>query len=217
MTVFPVFAPPVAEEHDYLTLSEAMDLGVLHITEVSEAGDVPELMAVNTGKAAILMIDGELLVGAKQDRAVNTTLLLPPESETVIPVSCTERGRWGYTSREFRSTDYVISSESRRRKMRSVSESLKQKGSFASDQGEVWDDCASLNRKTGAQSASGAMRDSFEAKRQEIEELISAFPIQPHQRGVVVIIYDLLAVGLEIISRDDAFAKLYSKLLHSSI
>jgi len=107
MTVFPVFAPPVAEEHEYLTMSEAMeDLGVLHITEISEAGDVPELMAVNNGKGAILMIDGELLVGAKQDRVVNTTILLPPESKTVIPVSCTEHGRWNYTSREFQSTTY---------------------------------------------------------------------------------------------------------------
>ena len=49
MTVVPIFAPPVTEEYEYLTLSEAMCLGVLHINEVSDAGHVPELMAVNTG------------------------------------------------------------------------------------------------------------------------------------------------------------------------
>ena len=177
MTVVPVFAPPVLEEHEYLTLSEAMDRGALQITEVSEAGNVPQLKAVNMANKAILILDGEQLVGAKQDRVVNTTILLPPESYTVIPVSCTEHGRWRYSSRrEFSSSDYVMSSESRRRKMRSVSESLKNKGSFASNQGQVWDDCASLNRKSGARSASGAMRDSFEAKRHEVENLIDPDP-----------------------------------------
>jgi hypothetical protein len=215
MTVFPVFSPPISNEHEYLTMAEAMDHGVLQITEVSEAGSVPELMAENKGTAPILIIDGEALVGSKQDRVANTTMLLAPESKTAIPVSCTEQGRWRYTSHEFSSADFHMSSESRRRKMRSVSESLKQNGSFASDQGGVWDSCASLNRKTGARSASGAMRDSFDAKRQEIGDLVCAFPIQPHQRGVLVIIYDLLAVGFEMISREDVFPKIYKKLLNS--
>jgi hypothetical protein len=216
MTVVPIFAPPVTEEHEYLTMAEAIDLNVLMITEISETGHVPELMAINTGNKAILILDGEQLVGAKQDRVVNTTILLSPESKTVIPVSCSERGRWNYTSRrEFSSSDYVMSSESRRRKTQSVSESLKNKGSFVADQAEVWDSCASLNRKSEARSKSGAMRDSFEAKQKEIGDLISAFEMLPNQRGVVVIIYDLLAVGFEMISREDAFPKIYSKLLNS--
>ena len=40
MTVVPVFAPPVAVEHEYLLLQEAMDLGLLPITELHEAGSV---------------------------------------------------------------------------------------------------------------------------------------------------------------------------------
>jgi len=53
--------------------------------------------------ASILILDGEELVGAKQNRVVNTTLLIAAASSTVIPVSCVEQGRWDYDSPDFRS------------------------------------------------------------------------------------------------------------------
>jgi hypothetical protein len=216
MTVVPIFAPLVSEEYEYLVLQDALDSGVLKITELSEIGSVPQLLAINKGKIGILIIGGEQLVGAKQDRVANTTILLALESKTVIPVSCTENGRWSYTSREFRSSDFVMSSDSRKKKMRSVSESLKHKSSYDSDQGEVWEDIASLNRKAGAQSSTGAMKDGFEAKKMDINDLIGAFPIQPHQRGILVLLNGI-AAGFEMFSREDAFLKLYSKLLHSYV
>jgi hypothetical protein len=204
MTVFPIFAPQVSEEHEYLVMQEAMDLGVLQITELNEGGSVPQLFAVNKGKIGILIIDGEQLVGAKQDRVVNTTILLTPESKTVIPVSCTEHGRWNYTAQEFRSTDYVMSPDIRKKKMRSVSESLKEKSSCESNQGGVWEEVANLNKKAGAQSSTGAIGDGFNAKKRDIEDLLIAFPIQPHQRGILVLLNGI-AAGFEMISHEYAF------------
>ena len=49
---------------------------------------------VNRGPKPTLIIDGEELVGAKQNRVVNLTILVAAESELIIPVSCVEAGRW---------------------------------------------------------------------------------------------------------------------------
>lgn len=70
----------------YRTLGEGLASGDVSITEVSKAGSVPELMATNRGKLPVLLLDGEELVGAKQNRVLNTSILLRELSETrVLP------------------------------------------------------------------------------------------------------------------------------------
>lgn len=93
LAVLPIMADLPAGP-DYLTLGEALAAGTLTITEISEGGSVPELAVINEGNLPVLFLDGEELAGAKQNRVVNTTILLKEHSKTVIPVSCVEQGRW---------------------------------------------------------------------------------------------------------------------------
>jgi len=58
---------------DYLTLDEALANGSIEVTEVSETGHVPELKVVVKGAASVLLLDGEELVGAMQNRVLNLT------------------------------------------------------------------------------------------------------------------------------------------------
>ena len=81
---------------DFLTLDNALTTGALCVFEVTEGGSVPELKVNNKSDQKILLLDGEELVGAKQNRVLNTTILIAPNSETIIPVSCVEHGRWSY-------------------------------------------------------------------------------------------------------------------------
>ncbi len=46
----------------------------------------------------MLLLDGEHLEGAMQNRVLNVSVLAAARHDTVIPVSCVERGRWGYGS-----------------------------------------------------------------------------------------------------------------------
>ncbi|MBN3035972.1 MAG: hypothetical protein JW861_10335 [Bacteroidales bacterium] len=95
MAVVPVVAR-VRAVLDYITLKEAIKAGELLVTEVSEGGSVPNLKVVNKGGKPVLLVEGEELTGARQNRIVNTSMMVGGYSEVVIPVSCTERGRWGY-------------------------------------------------------------------------------------------------------------------------
>lgn len=72
----------------FQTLDEALSKNLLVVSELGEGGSVPELKVVNRSEQKVLLLDGEELVGAKQNHVLNVTILLTPESETVIPVTC---------------------------------------------------------------------------------------------------------------------------------
>ena len=46
------------------------------VTEVSEAGSVPFIQVANRADRPLLLLDGEELIGAKQNRILNTTVLV---------------------------------------------------------------------------------------------------------------------------------------------
>jgi hypothetical protein len=59
----------------YITLDEALGLG-FRTSEVSAQGSVPEVLVTNPTGANVIVCDGEQLVGAKQNRIVNVTVLV---------------------------------------------------------------------------------------------------------------------------------------------
>lgn len=104
---------------DYVLGAEAIEEGLLTVTEVDEGGSAPELLVISTAEMMILLLDGEELVGAKQNRILNTTVLLPAKAKMRIPVSCVEAGRRDYRSAEFKAGAYA-SADLRASKNRSV-------------------------------------------------------------------------------------------------
>jgi len=194
---------PVAE---YATLEDALTLG-LRIHEVSEAGVVPELAVTNPTDANVLLYDGEELLGAKQNRILNITVLVAARSTTPIPVSCVEEGRWSRRSASFAAAPHAAHPELRRRKAQMLSAEPLAHGVA---QSEVWDEVRAKSARMGVHSPTGAQADVFRSREEGVRELERAFPLQPGQCGA------LLALGedlcLDYVSRPEAFARLYSKL-----
>ena len=75
MQVVPLFSDQ-EEDLVYWTLKEALDKGLLLIKEVSSGGSVPELKVINEGDIPVLLLDGEEVAGAKQNRIINSTILV---------------------------------------------------------------------------------------------------------------------------------------------
>src|SRR5690606_12314841 len=100
LTVFPLIGA-VDTEPSYVTFGPARDAGAFRSTEVTDAGVVGELEAVNDGDVDVLLLDGEEVVGAKQNRMINLTILVPARSRVRIPVSCVEQGRWSMKQQAF--------------------------------------------------------------------------------------------------------------------
>jgi len=213
MSVFPL-SIPFDGGPDYMTLKDALEKALLSVTEVSSGGSVPELKVTNAADTAVLLLDGEELAGAKQNRVLNTTILVKEKSETVIPVSCTEQGRWAYVSKAFRDSDTVMSPKLRGEKARTVAASLSGTGQYRSDQGTVWRSINEMAAKAGTVSETGAMKDTFVQKSAELGEYLKAFPAVPSQKGLLVFIGGE-AVGLDFVSREKAFELLHPKLIKS--
>ena len=64
--------------------------------EIGEAGIVQEITLKNESLSNLLLFDGEAIIGAKQNRISERTVILQSNSETQIPVNCVERGRWQF-------------------------------------------------------------------------------------------------------------------------
>jgi hypothetical protein len=107
----------------YALLQQAISRGTMTITEVSDAGSVPQLLAVNKGPWPVLIFDGEELVGAKQNRIANATVLVGV-GKTVLPVSCVEAGRWSHRTASFDDGLYASHPRLRQEKERQVLGSL---------------------------------------------------------------------------------------------
>jgi hypothetical protein len=207
---------PVNGSPTYLTLDEAIQARTLTVTEISQAGSVPELFVVNQGDQPVLLLDGEELLGAKQNRVLNTSILLRQKSETKIPVSCTEHGRWAYSSAQFLSSDVIMEKKIRARKSQTVSESLVSGLSFRSDQGQVWAGIAALQAKSGSHSPTGAMQDTYKNYANELKTCLEAFPQLPDQQGILVVINGRVE-GFDVISRAEAYGHLHAKLVRSYV
>lgn len=198
----------------YQPLGEALEQGTFAVSEVSASGSVPELKVVNGGELPVLLLDGEELAGAKQNRVLNTTVLVPGKSTVVIPVSCTEHGRWSSVSAHFRESSHHMARAIRCDKVRSVSASLRRERSFRSDQGEVWANIEHLACAAEAHSPTGAMSDVFRHRERDLDAYLEAFPLLPGQRGLLVFLNGLPA-GLDLVSSERAFARLHTKLVRS--
>ena len=208
LTVVPLLAP-VADEPDWLTLAEAGDR--VRVTEVSEAGTVPFLKVANLADRPLLLLDGEQLVGAKQNRILNTTVLVAAASELTIPVTCVEHGRWGYRRREMSPSDVSLYASVRRRKSQWVSQALRAGQGHMADQAQVWDDLADRDEAHGVHSPTSAMADFYLRYEEKLSAARKALEAIPGQVGAIVYLSGQW-VGLDLLAGPRLFGAAWPRL-----
>jgi hypothetical protein len=208
LTVVPLLRPGAADP-GWSTLVEAGD--AVEVTEVDEGGRVPTLRVANHGDRPVLLLDGEELVGAKQNRVLNTSVLVAARSTLTIPVSCVEEGRWGYRARHMARSDVSLFASARRTKAASVTASLRAGAGHRADQAEVWEAVAARAAAFKVQSPTGAMHDLYEHLAPELERARAALPAGADQVGALVFLGDAW-VGLEVLPCARLFASAWPRL-----
>jgi hypothetical protein len=185
--------------HAYLGLDEAMENG-LTVGEVDEAGLVPTLSVANLLDSDVLLFEGEELVGAKQNRILDRTILVSAASKTPVPVSCVESGRWSYRSRTFSAAPRAAYPELRRRKRE------------GGGQNEVWAEVAEKASRMDVASPTGASAELYASRGASLDEYLEQLPRRQGQCGSIVCVAGRV-VCLDLVGRADVYAGLHAKLL----
>jgi hypothetical protein len=200
---------------DYIACDRAIREKQIDVRELSDAGSVNTIIVLNDSDKFVFMMDGDILAGAKQNRVVNTSILLAPHSKTQIPVSCVEHGRWRHRSASFTGTGATAPTFLRAVKADQIRASLKARRGFMSDQGEIWDGVAGYERLAQVHSATGNLSDIYAEKADDFDQYVKHFVPAPNANGMAVFFGKKL-VGIDIFNRKDVFAEYFPKLLRGA-
>ena len=195
ISIFPLKAEAGSNVR-YVLSDEALGTGTVTVEEVGEAGSVPDLIVDNQADSLVLFLEGEELRGAKQNRVLNTSVLVAAKTKITIPVSCVERGRWRFTSRHFASGGSHSSSKLRHILRRTVLQSIKEGQGHRSDQGEVWQEVDRQMASLGSHSETAAMADTYETHKDRLAEYRERLKYVEGATGLAV------AVGKKVVSVD---------------
>ena len=213
LTLFPVFGGD-RPDPGYETLDMALEQEQARVVEVSDEGDVPELLFDNFGSQRVLLVDGDELIGAKQNRIINLTILVAAQSKIEIPVSCVEAGRWSYNSHEFRSKGRSMYSRARATKAAHVSQRMAASGDRRADQSAVWDEVEGMACALEVSSSTDSMSDIYDDYEDDLADYQAAFKAQEGQVGAVFAV-DGKVQGLELFDSSTTFAHYLERLVSS--
>jgi hypothetical protein len=125
------------------SIDQLFDEDLVSVEEIGVDGRVGEVNVKNYSKDFLFVTDGEAIVGAKQNRIAERSVVVAPYFSQRIPVKCVEQYRWGYKEgTEFAKSDFVLHPKAREEKAE-----LLKKGENNKIQNAVWDNIECLSAK----------------------------------------------------------------------
>ena len=198
---------------DYLTLFEAVETGLASVSEVNQQGSVSDLKVANDGPLPLFIPDGMTLLGCRQNRVVNISVLVPPKSVTIIPVSCVEQGRW-HAESPTSSPSELCDPALRSTMCDQTSEGLRQGYCARAVQGSVWEHVHQMLGTTRTFSPTAAYNALYAAlpgsqRRGEI-------PCPEGANGIVAIRNSRIC-SLDLFDKPATLNKLWPRIMRGTI
>lgn len=206
------FQTEQVDSFDYVSLDYAIDNNLIEIKEISQSGSVNTIFVLNKSEKYVFMMDSDVLIGAKQNRVLNTSILLEPNSKTEIPVSCVEAGRWRYRSSRFRHSDFTIAPKIRYEKAKDVKKSLEKKRGFMADQHKVWDGVLDSSMKMNVYSDTSDYSEIFEKRKIYFDDFLKSFRLNSESNGVAIFMRKKL-LSIDVFNRRDIYSKYFTKII----
>lgn len=206
LTLFPLFSRSPAAPA-YLTGPQAERLGVLRVAEDPQGPRVGALTVHNAGVLPLLLVQGETLLGAKQNRQIGLSVLVPAGAPVTVGVHCVEAGRWGPPRAARRSSRHAPLG------LRQVTvRGAARAEAPARIQDSVWGSIAAYEQVLTCFSPSSALEDLHASQAAETNALVHGLTPAPAQCGVAVAVGGTVS-ALDLFDKPETLASYWDSLL----
>ena len=219
LTVFPLASDQDAPLPHQL-LADALAEDSVNVVEVGQ-GSVPTLLVENNSPHPVLIMDGEQLLGAKQSRMVNRSVVVEGLSKTQIPVSCMEQGRWREVSEKFSRAKYYSPAKVRRKVREAEMHQLEvgalaDAASLSQAQGDVWREIDDVQDAMNEHSPTSSLHDVTESVDDKLLDWSKAFPAVRGQVGVLAFLRGR-PLAIDVLGSSVLYAKIHDRLMRGYI
>lgn len=199
-----------------ISLHEAFENKMLVAKELEEGERVNTIEFENLSESYIFILDGDILKGAKQNRVVNTSVLVAPKTKIILPVSCVEEGRWKYKSSRFQPSDEIAHRSIRYSKANYISESKKlNRCDFTVDQSAVWNEVESVSDSLEFHSKTMSHSDLFDNYKEELDDITKKFTMQSKANGLLIFVGNQM-VACDIFNNNKIYCDYFEKIIKTS-
>jgi hypothetical protein len=194
-------------------MSRAQALGFT-VKEQSGGGSVRDVIVSNPTRSAVMIYEGEEVIGGQQNRTFDKSVLVGPGETLTVPVSCVEADRWdgSRNAEAFQPSPQAADPDLRRRKASSAHRARMSGLEERADQGEVWSNVAERSASLGVHSPTGASSDAYDTHRDRLHASASAINLREGQIGMVFQVGGSV-LTLDLVSRPEVFADLHAPLV----
>ena len=204
LAVFPVFGAPA--RLPYRAFVQAAGLGAL-VKEVEFGAVVGRLSVHNPTDLALLLYEGEEVLGAQQNRTFESSVLVAAGASLELSVSCVERGRWDGSRHGMPLRPSPQAADPDLRRLRRRRANL----DGQADQHDVWRAVDSRLAHHRVVSPSSALSDLYDGRRDDLHKLCGAVRHEEGQIGALAWIAGRPA-ALDLVSCANVFATLLPAL-----
>lgn len=207
LTWFPVWTDEPIKRRKYSTTKSKKFL----VSEAAKAV-VASLKVQNEADLDLLLIEGSVLEGGWQHRALIQTVIVPGKSSSEIPVVCVEQNRWGGAAEQAAGTK-VAPAAVRVAMKGLVRDNHGNVAQGAPDQDRVWSSVASYQSRHNAQASTASLVDVEDQVKRNLS-VMPKITALPGQRGVVVAILGQ-PIAFELFDHPDTLEERLQGMLES--
>lgn len=214
LTIYPLTLRPNGGP-DYLTLDEATRQKSVEIVE-KDGGQVDQVTIRNNSRRPVFIMDGEEIIGAKQNRILNSSVLIPGRRSASLPVSCVEQGRWTGATDRFSSGGTQLFAKARQTKVADVNRNYAAEPAAGarSDQQKVWAHVAAKRNSLRLGNEAGPMHEAYTKNAVTIDDYVKHFRPVKNQVGALFVMRGEI-VGADVFDQNQTLQALLPKMIKS--